>query len=131
MSLRLRTTTRALLVFTVGLAASSASAEEPSPAFKALMAGNVAAHVADVGTTLYALEGPGPREGNPVMAWAQDRPVAMSATRASVVALSSWGKFEVYKRHPKIAWIWLVAETSLISWVATRNHRLAGSRRGQ
>lgn len=130
MTRRLRSTTRALLVFAVVLAASSVSAEELPAAFKVLLAGNVAAHVADVATTLNALERPGLREGSPLMAWAQDKPVAMSATKASLVALSSWGKVEVYKRRPKIAWIWLVAETSLIAWVATHNHRLSGAPSG-
>ena len=90
MSLRPRTTTLSILVLFVVLAASPVSAEEPSPAFKALLAGNVAAHVAEVSTTLSALRRPGLREGNAVMAWAAgDRPMAMSATRASVVAFSS------------------------------------------
>lgn len=130
MSLRPRTTTLSILVLFVVLAASPVSAEEPSPAFKALLAGNVAAHVAEVSTTLSALRRPGLREGNAVMAWAQDRPLAMSATRASVVDFSSWGKLQVYKRRPKLAWTWVVAETALISWVAIHNHRLSHTRRG-
>ena len=123
--------TRLFLALTAILTASSVSAEDLSPAFKALLAGNVAAHVADVSTTLYALQQPGLREGNPVMAWAEDRPVTTSATKAGMVAVSSWGKLEVYKRRPKLAWVWLVAETSLIAWVATHNYRLSTSQGGR
>ena len=124
-------TTRLCLALTVILTASSVSAEDLSPAFTALLAGNVAAHVADVSTTLYALQQPGLREGNPMMVWAEDRPVTTSAAKAGMVAVSSWGKLEVYKRRPKLAWVWLVAETSLIAWVATHNYRLSTSQRGR
>lgn len=130
MSLIFARATRLLPVVVLVLTASSVAAEEPPRAFKMLLAGNVAAHVADVGTTLHALEQPGLREGNPMMAWTQDRPVAMTATRAGVVALSSWGKVEVYKRRPRLAWVWLIAETGLMSWAAIHNHR-AASRSGR
>lgn len=131
MTSRLRFTTRLFLALTLLLAASSVSAEDLSPAFKALLAGNVAAHVADVSTTLCALQQPGVREGNPMMVWAEDRPMAMSATKAGMVTVSSWEKLEVYKRRPKLAWVWLVAETSLIAWAATHNYRLSTSQRGR
>jgi len=131
MTRSLRIATRLFFALTFILTAPSVSAEDLSPAFKALLAGNVAAHVADFSTTLYALQQPGLREGNPVMGWAGDRPVTMSAAKAGMVAVSSWGKVEVYKRRPKLAWVWLVAETSLIAWVATNNYRLSTSGGGR
>jgi hypothetical protein len=48
------------------VAPSTAFAEEPSSAFKMLLAGSVTAHAADLGSTLYALQQPGTREANPV-----------------------------------------------------------------
>ena len=114
------------LVLLIGSPAT-AHAEETklSPAFKALLAGNISSHAADLSTTISGLRTGGLREANPAVAWSADRPWAMGATKAGMVGLSTWVKVTAYRRgHRKLAWIWLAAETGIISYVALRNHQL-------
>ena len=110
------------------LVAPSTAFAEPSSAFKMLLAGSVTAHAADLGSTLYALQQPGTREANPVYSLWENSPLTISATKAGMVGVSTWGKIELYKRHPKAAWIWVVAETAALTWVATHNYGLVSAR---
>lgn len=54
----------------------------------------------DYGTTMYAM-GRGYREMNPVWRWAQDRPVAMGATKLTIHTLISYALLRDADKHPK------------------------------
>ncbi len=104
--------------------APTCAAEELSPAFRALLAASVGAHIADFTTTQSALNRPGTAEGNPLMAWTEDRPWAMGAAKFSVVGASTWVKADLYRRgHERMAWVWVIAETAAISYVAYHNSK--------
>lgn len=108
-----------LLVF----AATPAQAE-PSPAFRALLATNVALHGADLSLTMHCLGAGTCRELNPVMRSLADHPAWFGATKMGIAALSTWAKVKIYKRNRKLAW-WITGAEAAGTTIVILHNRSA------
>jgi hypothetical protein len=82
----------------------------------------IAAHGADLGTTIAALSQDGFREANPALRWASDRPAMLGATKMTLAAGSLWLAHELHRRgHRRWAIVSNLATAALIGTVAARN----------
>jgi hypothetical protein len=82
----------------------------------------LAAHGADLGSTIAALSRDGFREANPALRWASDRPAMLGATKMTLAAGSLWLAHELHRRgHRRWAIVSNLATAALIGTVAARN----------
>ncbi len=90
---------------------------------KALVAANGVASMVDYGVTMYGIADDQFREANPLLQWAERRPVAMGVTKGLVLAGTTAAILKLRKSHPKWALATAIGVTALNGYVAVRNAR--------
>lgn len=90
----------------------------------ALVAADVFLQFADVATTEYLIAARLGREGNGLMRWAVEHPLAVSAVKAGQVVLTIWAVDYLHKHHPRVAVIFVAAIDAMMTWVVYHNHAL-------
>lgn len=94
--------------------------------FHAALVALLAAHGADVATTVAALTArPGEvREGNPLFAPLADHPAAFGAAVMGAAGLSSWALVALRPSHPRVV-VWIATGGAIgLSAVAVHNSRM-------
>jgi hypothetical protein len=77
----------------------------------------------DLSTTMYAMGRSSGQfsEANPLLAWAEDRPVAMGLVKGLVAAGTTYGLIRLHHTRPKTALAASLGLVALQSWVTYRN----------
>jgi hypothetical protein len=82
----------------------------------------IAAHTADITTTAYCLGARTCREVNPVMRWAERRPVALGLTKGALAGALQLVPYTLQKRGHRRAALWFnIGQTLAFTAVAVRN----------
>ena len=75
----------------------------------------------DVSTTMYAMGRGGFEEANPLLSWAEDKPVAMGVVKGLVATVTTVTLVKLHARRPKTTLVLALALTALQAWVTWRN----------
>jgi hypothetical protein len=90
----------------------------------AAIAAQAIGQFSDVATTMYAMGRGDFREGNPVLAWAEDKPAAMGLVKGALAAANTYGLLKLHASHPKLALVVALGLTALHGWVSWHNYTL-------
>lgn len=108
------------------LVALSFLAPEPEPhprILHAAIASYVVSQNVDATVTMYGIGRGDFREGNPLLRWAEDRPVGMALTKGAIAVTTSAILIKLHKDRPKTTLILTVALTALQTYAVVRNAR--------
>lgn len=121
------TRARLFLVVLVWLLPASVSAQSARANHVAIGAFMVSSG-ADLAVTTYGLGAGQVREANPLLRWAEHRPVAMAVTKMTIAASVSTVLLKTQGTSRKRAFWVAVGLTALNTWVTVRNQRLIPER---
>jgi hypothetical protein len=90
----------------------------------AVIAANGIASFADISVTMYGVGSGQLLEANPLLRWAEHRPVGMALVKGSIAALTTVALIKAHKSKPKAAMVLAVVLTLMNGYVAVRNAKL-------
>jgi hypothetical protein len=84
--------------------------------------GNVALHALDAHSTFRALDA-GHAEGNPLMRWSTDHPLAFASMKAAATAGTIYVAEKIRKKHPRRAVLFMVGINAASALIVMHNYR--------